>query len=122
MDLLTVPSANVSLYAGYDGTSVVSTCDGKASTFNFTAVFCATNVTVAAGLLHTLHSGDAQTVGVFLGGQNFTTCAALESGSNATATGSAGAPQVTGSGAVGSGVSMAGGVLLVGGFLLGCVM
>ena len=70
------------LYIPFDGTVVSSVCEGKASMFNFTANFCATgNTTVAAGLLHTLHLNDAETVGKFLGGQNFTDCAAL---SNAT--------------------------------------
>lgn len=79
LDLLTIPSANVSFSAGYDGTTVTSTCDGKASVFNFTAVFCATNASVAEVVLHMIHLTDAQTVGVFLGGQNFTTCDAIVS-------------------------------------------
>lgn len=83
LDLLTIPSANVSFSAGYDGTTVTSTCDGKASVFNFTAVFCATNASVAEAVLHMIHLTDAQTVGVFLGGQNFTTCDAIVS-SNST--------------------------------------
>ena len=40
---------------------------------SFTINFCATNATLAAGLIHMIHMTDAQTVGVFLGGQNFTT-------------------------------------------------
>lgn len=74
---LTVPSANVSLYIMFDGTVVSSVCGGRASMFNFTAHFCASNATSAGSLLHTLHSGDAMTVGQFLGGQNYTNCAAL---------------------------------------------
>lgn len=34
----TIPSFDVSLYIQYDGTTVTSVCDGKASMFNFTAV------------------------------------------------------------------------------------
>ena len=74
---LSVPAYNLSLYIGYDGTVVSSVCDGKASMFNFTAHFCASNATLAAGLLHQLHSNDALTVGKFLGGMNFTSCEAL---------------------------------------------
>ncbi|KAF7198485.1 hypothetical protein HII31_00224 [Pseudocercospora fuligena] len=81
--LLNVPSAgNVSFYIPFDGTVVSSVCDGKASAFNFTAVYCATNASVAGEVLHMLHLGDAVTVGKFLGGKNFTSCEAL--GSNAT--------------------------------------
>jgi hypothetical protein len=68
------------------GTTVVETCGGLASTFNFTVDFCATNATLGAALLHTIHLSDAQTVGKFLGGQNFTTCEALM-GANKTGTG-----------------------------------
>jgi len=66
---------------------VTPVCDGKASAFNLTIPFCATNATLAASVLHGIHLADAQTVGVFLGGQNFTTCEALGSvGGNTTAT------------------------------------
>ena len=88
LELLTIPSANVSFSADYDGTTVIPVCNGMASSFNFTVNFCATNATLAGGILHMLHLTDAQTVGVFLGGNNFTSCAAL---SNSTAT-SASAP------------------------------
>ena len=87
LGLLTIPSANVSFSADYDGTTVTPTCDGKASIFNLTANFCATNASVAGPLLHMLHLTDAETVGKFLGGQNFTTCEAISSsgsGSNTT--------------------------------------
>ncbi|EME38369.1 hypothetical protein DOTSEDRAFT_75795 [Dothistroma septosporum NZE10] len=69
--------AGDSLFIPYDGTTVTSVCDGKASMFNFTAHFCATNVSFSAATLHMLHLGDAVTVGKFLGGKNFTNCAAL---------------------------------------------
>jgi hypothetical protein len=75
--LLSVPAYNVSLYIPYDGTVVSSVCDGMASMFNFTAHFCGTNATTVGMLLHELHSGDALTVGKFLGGMNFTSCASL---------------------------------------------
>ena len=75
--LFNVPMPNVSLYIPYDGTIVSSVCNGKASMFNFTANFCATNTTLAQGVLHQLHLMDAQTVGKFLGGDNYTDCKAL---------------------------------------------
>ena len=71
LDLLTVPAANVSFYGDYDSTTATPICNGSASTFNFTTNFCASNATVAAAVLHMLHLTDAQTVGTFLGGQNF---------------------------------------------------
>jgi hypothetical protein len=80
---LTIPSANVSFYGDYDGTTVTPICNGAASTFNFTINFCATNATLAGSILHRLHLGDAQTVGSFLGGKNFSSCSSL---SNSTAT------------------------------------
>lgn len=86
--LFNIPAVNnVSLYIQYDGTVVSSVCDGKASMFNFTAVYCGDNATAAGALLHTVHMGDAVTVGQFLGGQNFTSCEALGA-SSASATSS----------------------------------
>ncbi|KAG4436768.1 hypothetical protein IFR05_007743 [Cadophora sp. M221] len=105
LDLVTVPSANVSFSADYDGTTVTSTCDGKASIFNFTANFCATNASVAAAVLHMIHLTDAQTVGVFLGGQNFTTCEAITS-SNSTNNSTSSPPVMTGNDASGVLVSL----------------
>ncbi|KAG0644976.1 hypothetical protein D0Z07_9084 [Hyphodiscus hymeniophilus] len=96
LDLLTIPAANVSFYSDYDGTTATSVCSGAATTFNFTINFCATNASTATAVLHMLHLTDAQTVGVFLGGQNFSTCAAL---SNGTATITSPPPVVTASGA-----------------------
>lgn len=92
LELLTIPSADVSFYGDYDGTTVTPVCNGAASTFNFAINFCASNATVAAAILHMLHLTDAQTVGVFLGGQNFSSCAAL---SNSTATSTSTPPMVT---------------------------
>lgn len=87
--LLTVPlpGGNFSAYLPLDATTVTSVCDGRATSFNFTANFCATNVTAAAGTLHLLHSTDAMTVGKFLGGQNFTSCEALGGQPSGTSTG-----------------------------------
>lgn len=82
---LTIPAANVSFYGDYDGTTATPTCNGAATAFNFTINFCATNATLAAELLHMIHITDAQTVGVFLGGKNFSSCAAISS-SNSTST------------------------------------
>jgi hypothetical protein len=81
---LSVPTYNVSFYIPYDGTVVSSVCDGKASMFNFTAHFCATNTTTTAAILHMLHSNDALTVGKFLGGMNFTSCEALGASGSST--------------------------------------
>lgn len=84
---LTIAAANVSFYGAYDGTTATSTCNGAATAFNFTINFCASNATLAAGILHMIHMTDAQTVGVFLGGQNFSSCAAISS-SNTTSSNS----------------------------------
>lgn len=92
---LTIPSANLSFYGDYDGTTVTPICNGAASAFNFTINFCATNATLAATVLHMLHLTDAETVGVFLGGNNFTSCAALANGTS-TATTSAPVTMFTG--------------------------
>ena len=75
--LLTIAAANLTAYIPYDGTVVTSVCEGKASMFNFTAHFCANNATVAGPTLTMLHTSDAMTVGKFLGGMNYTNCAAL---------------------------------------------
>ena len=83
-----IPMANVSIYGDYDGTTATPTCNGAATAFNFTINFCATNATLAAGILHMLHLTDAETVGVFLGNQNFTSCAAINSTSTAKNTSS----------------------------------
>lgn len=94
--LLTVPvpaARDLQFYIPFDGTVVSSVCDGAASRFNFTAHYCASDATLAGSVLHMLHLTDAQTVGQFLGGQNFTSCAAL---------GAAGAGNATGAGAGGA--------------------
>jgi len=91
LGLLTIPSLNLIVFGDYDGTTVTPTCNGAASIFNFTIDFCASNATLAAATLHTIHLTDAMTVGVFLGGQNFTTCAAL---ANGTATSNTSMPSV----------------------------
>lgn len=105
--LLSVPSAHVSFYIPYDGTVVSSICDGKASMFNFTAHYCATNATVAGGLLHMLHLGDAVTVGKFLGGMNYTSCQAL--GSSAMGPASQTAPLPSSAGTAGGNGTMGSG-------------
>lgn len=84
LELLTIPSANVSFYGDYDGTTVTPICNGAASTFNFTINFCGTNASLAGSILHMLHLTDAQTVGVFLGGQNFSSCTAPNSTATST--------------------------------------
>ncbi|MCJ1454694.1 hypothetical protein MMC28_005047 [Mycoblastus sanguinarius] len=81
---LTLPAANISFYASCDGTTVTPTCSGAAIALNFTISFCATNTSLAASILHLLHLTDTETVGVFLGNQNYTTCAATNSTSPST--------------------------------------
>ncbi|KAF2088064.1 hypothetical protein K490DRAFT_56090 [Saccharata proteae CBS 121410] len=59
---LTVPSAgNVSFYAAFDGTTVTPICGGRATAWNFTANFCATNVSVGMSVLDMLHTNDVMT-------------------------------------------------------------
>lgn len=72
-------AGTVSVYIPWDETVVTSVCDGKASTMNFTTVFCSTEPAVAGKLMHMLHLGDAVNVGRFLGGRNFTDCEGLGS-------------------------------------------
>ncbi len=85
---LSIPAANnVSFYADYDGTTVTPVCRGQATTLNLTIVFCGTNASLSAQVLHATHLQDAVTVGVFLGGKNFSTCAALGGVGNGTGSG-----------------------------------
>jgi hypothetical protein len=112
--LLTIPSANVSFYGDYDGTTVTPVCNGAASTFNFTINFCASNATLAGAILHMLHLTDAQTVGIFLGDQNFSSCAAL---SNSTATSTLMPSMVTANSATTYMASILTPMLVVGGLL-----
>ena len=62
---ITIAAANVSFYGDYDGTTATPVCNGLATAFNFTISFCATNVTTAGPLLHSIHMTDAVTVGTF---------------------------------------------------------
>ncbi|KAI4135454.1 MAG: hypothetical protein LQ347_000673 [Umbilicaria vellea] len=115
---LTVPAANVSFYGDFDGTVVTPTCNGAASTFNFTINFCASNAMVAAQTLHQLHLTDAQTVGVFLGGQNFTSCAALNKSSGTPSLGASPAAATY----TGSASTLTGSVMLAGAAALAAVV
>ncbi|KAK5126686.1 hypothetical protein LTR85_009620 [Meristemomyces frigidus] len=81
---LSIPSADVEFYGDFDGQVWQPICGGMATASNFTINFCASNATTAGAILHMLHMTDAATVGQFLGGQNFTSCAAL--GGNGTST------------------------------------
>ncbi|KAL9076363.1 MAG: hypothetical protein Q9161_001079 [Pseudevernia consocians] len=83
---LSIPTYNVSFYADYDGTTATPICNGAATAFNLTINFCATNVTTATAILHMLHMMDAQGVGVLLGNQTFTSCAAINSTSTSNTT------------------------------------
>lgn len=76
---LSIATYNVSFYADYDGTTANLICNGEATALNFTINFCATNVSTATAVLQRLHMTDAQTLGVFLGNQSFTSCAAINS-------------------------------------------
>lgn len=81
-----IPTYHVSIYADYESTIATPICNGAATAFNYTIDFCATNVSTATAILHMLHVTDAQTVGVFLGNQNFTSCAAINSTSTSNTT------------------------------------
>jgi hypothetical protein len=76
---------------------MVPNCNDLASTFNFTINFCATNATLATVTLHEIRLTDAMTVGVFLGGQNFTSCEALHTNGSVSATASPTASATAGS-------------------------
>ncbi|KAF6235653.1 hypothetical protein HO173_006336 [Letharia columbiana] len=107
---LSIPTYNVSFYADYDGTTATPTCNGAATAFNFTINFCATSVSTATVILHMLHMTDAQTVGVFLGNQNFTSCPAINSTSaNDTARASTLSNITTGMGSGSTPIAFAGG-------------
>lgn len=114
LDLVTIPSANLSVYADIDASTVTPICNGAASTFNFTIDFCANNAPAAAAVLHMIHMTDAQTVGKFLGGQNFSSCAAL---SNATATSTSTPPIETANAATANMASISTLALIGGGLL-----
>ncbi|KAK5149352.1 hypothetical protein LTR04_007168, partial [Oleoguttula sp. CCFEE 6159] len=127
---VTIPALNnLTFYGDYDGTTVTAACGGLASTFNFTINFCSNNASLAASALHGIHLTDAMTVGVFLGGKNFTTCAALGAANgtakanatataSATATGSKPAVYTGGAAAMGSGALLAGGAAVFAALIL----
>lgn len=112
---------NISVYFPLDATTVMSVCDGKATSFNFTADFCSNNVSAAAPLIHELHLGDAMTVGKFLGGQNFTSCEALGASNSSSATSSGVAPVQTFTGQA-AGKVVGGGGAVAAGLLAGLAM
>jgi hypothetical protein len=70
----TVPSANVTASASFDGLVATPVCAGKATAMNLTTIFCATNLTTATSIFHTIHSNAVTTIGQFLGGKTFTDC------------------------------------------------
>ncbi|KAL8842940.1 MAG: hypothetical protein Q9170_000345 [Blastenia crenularia] len=100
------PTADLSIYAPIDITTVTPICDGTSSALNFTIDFCSTNVTAAGEILHSSHVFDATTLQEFLGNETWTGCA----GSNATAT-IPSTPSGTGTGVIstGMGSSISGG-------------
>ena len=69
------------VYMPFDGISVASTCLGNASVLNYTANFCATNVSMTQSLLHSLHMQDLDNVQAELGNNSYTSCVGLWSGS-----------------------------------------
>ena len=82
---LSIAAYNLSFYSDYDGQVWTSVCDGMGTASNFTVNFCSNNVTLAAAILHSTHLTDAQTVAKFwVGGMNYTSCAALGSTSTTT--------------------------------------
>lgn len=83
---VTIPTEEVSFYSDYERTTVFPICNGAATTFDFTIDFCASNATLAANFLRTLHLTGAQTVGTLLGNQNFISCAAMTSTSTSNST------------------------------------
>ncbi|KAK4547126.1 hypothetical protein LTR36_001347 [Oleoguttula mirabilis] len=91
---LRIASYDVDFYGDFDGQVWQPVCGGRATAANFTINFCASNATTGAAVLHLLHMTDAVTVGQYLGGQNYTSCAAL--GGNGTATGSNGTSAASG--------------------------
>lgn len=119
---LTIPrpasaGGNVSAYFPLDSTYVASTCGGMATSFNMTAVICSNTISAAVPLVHMLHLGDVMTVGKYLGGENFTTCEALEGMSgSASGTSPPTATYTGGAAALGAGiasVAVAAGALLL---------
>ncbi|PIA92892.1 hypothetical protein CB0940_03851 [Cercospora beticola] len=85
---ITLPGGvNISSYADFDGQVWEGVCDGRAVQANFTTVFCATDATVAGAAFKAIHGESVLEVGRMLGGQNFTSCDALNAaagGSNTT--------------------------------------
>lgn len=68
------PTADLSIYASVDITTVTPICSGASSALNFTIDFCSTNVTSAGEILHSSHVFDATTLQEFLGNETWTGC------------------------------------------------
>ncbi|GIZ43031.1 hypothetical protein CKM354_000627500 [Cercospora kikuchii] len=84
---ITLPGGvNISSYADFDGQVWEATCDGRAVQANFTTVFCATDATVAGAAFKAIHGESVLEVGKMLGGENFTSCDALNAGGESSTT------------------------------------
>lgn len=67
------------VYIPFDGISVTVSCQGKASTLNYTANFCANDAGSAQTQLDTLHAQDLQNVQAMLGNASSTDCNTIAS-------------------------------------------
>lgn len=76
---------NTSSYGNFNSVIATPVCGGAACTLNFTTDFCSTDVAEAATYFQTVHTADAINVVLFLGGRNFTSCAALVASHSTTA-------------------------------------
>ncbi|KAL8731272.1 MAG: hypothetical protein Q9166_003496 [cf. Caloplaca sp. 2 TL-2023] len=111
------PATNLSLYAPVDSLTATPICGNTAVALNFTVDFCATNVTAASEIFHSLHLQDAVILQEFLGNESFTGCwDYYTSGAYAY-------PSSTGTGALPSGTSTAeNGTSIGGGYASGPTM
>lgn len=89
---------NTTIYSDFNSIVATPVCGGAACSVNFTVDFCATDAARAADFFRKVHSVDVVNVGLFLGGRNFTSCAALGANSSTPSPNAAGVP-FTGGGA-----------------------
>lgn len=76
---------NTTIYSNLNSIVATPVCGGAACTLNITVDFCTTDTAQAADFFHMVHLTDVLNVGLFLGGRNFTSCAALGTNSSTTA-------------------------------------
>lgn len=84
IEQVTLQFINASLYSTRDVLTLNKTCDGKASVLNLTTAFCSTNASDVARGIGLYHMAGIMRVTEFLGGKNFTSCAASNGTSNGT--------------------------------------